>query len=168
MLKKYSDIISGAILLLFSAAMYYATTKIKVFAAMEGLSSRFFPRIVIAGLVLLGAIVFYRGIQIARTYVVEASEGMGIHGNKLSVGTLCSIETILAIFIYVGLLEPVGFLITTTFYLVAQMLILAPERARKKDYILYVSISLICSLGIYYLFAKAVVCRILKRKWRTL
>ncbi len=151
-MKKYADVISGTILLLFSTLMYYATTKIKVFAAMEGLSSRFFPRIVIAVLTLLGAIVLYRGILVARTYDSQAEKGTS--GRKLSAGTRCSIETILAIFAYVALLEPVGFLIATVLYLIAQMAILSPEKACKKNYVRYAIIAVICSVGIYFLFSK--------------
>lgn len=152
-MRKYSDVISGTVLLLFSAVFFYATTKIHVFASLEGLSSKFFPRIVIGVLVLLGAIIFLRGLHEAKNFVEPAGEQQG--GKRISVGSLCAMETILAIFIYVLLLEPVGFLLSTVFYLVAQMVILAPPAQTKKNYITFAVIALIASSGIYFLFSMA-------------
>lgn len=43
MFKKYADALWGVVILIVCALMFYATTQIRVFAAMEGLSSRFFP-----------------------------------------------------------------------------------------------------------------------------
>ena len=154
-MKKYSDMISGAIILLVSAILFYGTTQIRVIASMEGLTSKFFPRIVVGGLALMGLIIFYRGFKASRSASAAASGEETAGPKKLSVGTRCAIETMIAILIYVCLMEPVGFLITTFVYLIAQMLILAPGKVTKKTLILFVIISLIASTGIYFLFTRA-------------
>lgn len=151
MFKKYSDVISGTAIVLFSALFFYASTKIRVFAAMEGLSSRFFPRIVVGVLAFLGMIVLLRGLVKAKAYVPDTQADAA---KGLSQGALCAIETIVAIFVYVMLLEPIGFLIPTVVYLFAQILILSTGKPSKKSLALYAGIALVTSCAIYFIFTR--------------
>lgn len=152
-MKRFSDIISGSVILLVSAILFYGTTQIRVIASMEGLTSRFFPRIVVGVMAVLGLLILVRGIKAARVSV-SAEEDHADSSKGITTGTRCVIETLIAIFVYVFLMEPVGFLITTVLYLFVQMLILAPSPITKKNYLLFAMISLISSIGIYLLFTR--------------
>ena len=70
----------------------------------------------------------------------------------MSVGGRCVFETFVAIFIYVTIIDPLGFLLSTVVYLIAQMIILYPEKLTEKKLILFVVISIVASAAIYYIF----------------
>lgn len=150
MLKKYRDMLWGIAILVICGVMFYETTQIRVFAAMEGLSSRFFPRIVIAVMVVLGGFLTYRGVVHAKQYVPEEKEEKA----GLSQGNKCVLQTLAALLLYVVLLEPVGFILSTILYLFVQMLILS-SKPTKKQMAAFALISVVTSVGIYFLFTKA-------------
>ena len=55
--------------------------------------------------------------------------------------------------IYVNILMPVGFIISTLLYLVLQITVLAPDDKRtKKDLIKYAIITVVFTLVVYFLF----------------
>ena len=63
------------------------------------------------------------------------------------------LESLLLATIYVNVLKPVGFLISTFVYLTLQMIVLAPNDKRtKKEIIKYVIINLIFTVVVYVLF----------------
>ena len=62
-----------------------------------------------------------------------------------------SLLTMGLIIVYAVLMKSVGFIITTFVYMMAQMLIL---REGKKNWLLMVIISLVMSVGIYFLFTR--------------
>ena len=149
-MKRYIDAIWGAAILVVCALMFYATSQIKTFAAMHGLDSRFFPHIVAGVLAVLGTILLVRGLIYAKNYVPDPSEAE--KGHKMSVGSRCVLETFIVIFIYVLLIEPLGFLFSTIIYLIAQMIVLYPEKLTKKKIILFAVISVVSSVAIYFIF----------------
>ena len=58
-----------------------------------------------------------------------------------------------AALLYVNLLKPVGFLVTTLVYLFVQIFILAPDQNRtKKDLLRYLIIDVIFTFVVYMLF----------------
>ncbi|MGI5987925.1 MAG: tripartite tricarboxylate transporter TctB family protein [Dysosmobacter sp.] len=150
MLKKYRDLIWGLVILAVCGVMFYETTQIRVFAAMDGLSSRFFPRIVIAVMVILGGFLTYRGVVHAKQYVSEGKE----EKTGLSQGNKCVIQTLAALLLYVVLLDPVGFILSTILYLFLQMVILS-SKITKKNLVVFALISVVTSVAIYFLFTKA-------------
>ena len=70
---------------------------------------------------------------------------------KLIEVPLKSLLTMGLIIVYALLMKSVGFIITTFVYMMAQMFIL---REGKKNWLLMVVISLIMSVGIYFLFTR--------------
>ena len=75
MFKKYADALWGVVILIVCALMFYATTQIRVFAAMEGLSSRFFPRVIIAIMAILGLFLIYFDLKRAKGYTQPEEDG---------------------------------------------------------------------------------------------
>lgn len=150
-MKKYMDTIWGVAILILCALMFYATSQIRTFAAMHGLDSRFFPHIVAGVLAVLGTILLIRGLTNVKNYMPYSGETKKEH-KGLSVGGRCVFETFVAIFIYVTIIDPLGFLLSTVVYLIAQMIILYPEKLTKKKLILFVVISIVASAAIYYIF----------------
>ncbi len=152
MFKKYADALWGVVILIVCALMFYATTQIRVFAAMEGLSSRFFPRVIIAIMAILGLFLIYFDLKRAKGYTQPEEDSQKKKG--ISVGDQCVLETMVALLAYVALLDPIGFIPTTIVYLIVQMTILS-SKPSKKDLLLFALIAVVSSVGIYFLFTKA-------------
>lgn len=63
--------------------------------------------------------------------------------------------TILFLCIYVLLLDKIGFILMTSAYLIAQMLLLTKVGARKKKAVFIILLSIAFSVAVYFLFVKA-------------
>ena len=151
MLKKYRDVFCGAFLILLAAGLYAASFGIKS-VALNLIKADFFPRLDAALLLVLGVILVVSGFLKAKQAQPEAGETVPFWKND---GTISMLETLVLLVLYIGLMKPLGFVITTVFYLIAQMYTLTPrEKRTKRNLALFVVISLITSLAIYLLFTK--------------
>lgn len=151
MLKKYRDVFCGAFLILLAAGLYAASFGIKS-VALNLIKADFFPRLDAALLLVLGVILVVSGFLKAKQAPPETSETVPFWKND---GTISMLETLVLLALYIGLMKPLGFVITTFFYLIAQMYTLTPrEKRTKRNLALFVVISLVTSLAIYLLFTK--------------
>lgn len=145
--KKYNDIIAGAVLLVITF-FYYSGTFIKSTFQLSQYGAEFLPRIycVVMAITSIGLII--KGIYELKDYKSEDTRNFKDHINGIiKVGI-----SILLVVIYIALLEHMGFIIMTTFYLVCQIFVLAPKEKRKP--IKFVLVSILCSGILNYIFIR--------------
>lgn len=151
MLKKYKDVFCGSALILLGVGLYIASFGIKS-VALNLIKADFFPRLDAALLVILGLILVVTGLAKAQHYQPAEEKDIPFWEND---GTISMLETLGLIALYIFALKPVGFVIATFVYLVAQMYVLAPrEKRTRKNMVLFVVISLITSIVVYLVFVK--------------
>ena len=153
MLRKYKDVIAGGFVILLGAALYIASLSIKSLP-MNLLKADFFPKMAACMFGFLGICLVMEGVKSAKTFD-ENVEGDEKDGEDNASGTISMVATLALIALYIFCLEPIGFVLSTIVYLVAQMYILADAAHHsKKDIVLFMVLSVITSVGIYQLFTK--------------
>jgi hypothetical protein len=145
--KKYWDLASGSVLLLFSAVLFIGAQRVKTLA-VSSIGSGFFPSVVAMLLAITSIAIIIGGVAQARksdstTEKTKAEDKPRVWG---VIGTFALMA------FYAILLPKLGFLITTTVYLFVQINILSPNESRKQ--ILFGIISVVTSVVIYYTFVK--------------
>lgn len=139
-LKRYSELILGAIILILGIVYFFLTNNLP---SKEGIDSRFLPYILSGFLFLLSIIQINRGIKFIK-HEIEEDE-------KVTGDYLTFMKSLVAIILYIGMLNILGFIIATIIFLFFQFTILTPNRL-KANYLLYIIISIVTSLLVYYLF----------------
>jgi hypothetical protein len=156
--KKYWDLASGSVLLLFSAVLFIGAQQVKTLA-VSSIGSGFFPSVVAVLLALTSVMIIIGGIAQARqpepaTGKAKAAAGNPADGkpaeDKPRVWGV--IGTFVLMAFYAILLPKLGFLITTTVYLFVQINILSPNESRKQ--VLFAIISVVSAVVIYFTFVK--------------
>ncbi|MBR3545820.1 MAG: tripartite tricarboxylate transporter TctB family protein [Oscillospiraceae bacterium] len=151
MLKKYSDVFCGIFLILLGVGLYVLSFGIKS-VALNLIKADFFPRLDAALFVILGAILAVSGFVKAKNAPAETEKEPPFWKNDGSVSML---ETLALIAAYIWLMKPVGFVIDTVVYLIAQMIVLTPREKRTgKNIVLFALISVITAFVIYLLFTR--------------
>lgn len=146
-LKKYGDLLVSVFYLVLGVVMLImakALPKSKVMA----IGPDFMPTVVaILILVLAGILLLQTVNRLRRGGAVDAAAEKDTSDYKRVLASL-----VLAT-VYVNILKPVGFLISTFVYLGLQIPVLAPDDKRsKKDIIKYTVISLVFTVIVYVLF----------------
>ena len=151
MLNKYQDVFCGVFLILLGVGLYAMSFRIKS-VALNLIKADFFPRLDAALFVILGLILTGTGLSKARHSQAEAADSVPFWKQDATVSML---ETLGLIAVYIALMKPVGFVITTVLYLIAQMYVLTPREKRTgKNAVLFAVISLVTSLAIYLCFTR--------------
>lgn len=145
MKKKYWDLVSGSVLLVFSGVLFIGAQQVKTLA-VSSIGSGFFPSVVAILLAITSVFIIIGGIAQAKkpdkaSDKAKAEEKPRVWG---VIGTFALMA------FYAILLPKLGFLITTTVYLFVQINILSPNESRKQ--FLFGIISVISAVSIYYLF----------------
>ncbi len=145
--KKYGDIIVGIFFMALSAILMVMAQMLPKSKVME-IGPDFMP-MVIGGLtfVLAAALTFLS----VKNFKMHAAE---IDPAKLPD---CDYKRVLLsvilVLVYVFVLQPVGFIVSTLVFLPLQMLVLSPEDKRgKKDIIMLLIIDVIFTMAVFFLF----------------
>jgi putative tricarboxylic transport membrane protein len=146
LLGRYKDVIAALAFMTFSAALFFNTGSIRVFAPNSGsyINARFFPYLlssVLGAFSVLQLIISIRNLPESRT---DAGTGMSRDGMIRIALTLALLA------VYVAFLQNVGFLIMTAVYVFFQTLLLTPRNRVNKKFAL--GLALISSSAIYFLF----------------
>ena len=138
------EILSGVIFFLIAVALYAGSYAIVV-TTNDAMGPQFFPRTVA---VLMGLLAV---VQVAGGLKKEKKE----HGDGEKGGI--SIATMAILFAYALLVQTVGFIIMTAFYLMVQILLLLPEKSLKsrKGILITAALSIVAPIFIYQLFYRA-------------
>lgn len=137
----------GIFSIAFGTVLFILSTGIKDFAAV-GVGAKFFPRLAATGFILLGILLL---LELRQVVVNTASpsepapKSTRFHLNP----ALYSMGLLVA---YVALLEPVGYIISSTLYIFFQIQIL--HRGNKHHYVRYAIISIISAIITYLLFVR--------------
>ena len=127
--RQLLDIGAGIVTILLAILVYVDSASIKVIADTT-LDARFYPKFLAVLMILLSLIMILRaGIQLSRA---ENSSSGSAKENKHAVvkEILPAAETLLLLGLYVFAIEPVGFLLSTPFYVFGQAWILTPKSQR--------------------------------------
>jgi len=142
------DLFIGIGFLLLSIGVWIASFSIKRLVVSR-IGSAFVPQLAASLLGILSIILIVQSVAAKSKAVPEASQKEKPEVSAESRKRV--LLTFLLILLYLALLEPVGFLITTAFYLFFQFLVLS---RKKPNLPLYGLIAVSTSIIVYYLFVK--------------
>jgi len=146
--KKYGDFVVGIFYAVLGIALIIGAKALPKSKVME-IGPDFMPTLVgviilvLAGILLVETFAKFK----ANAAELEASGFKDTSDYKRVLGSL------VAAIIYVNILKPVGFIVSTLVYLIIQIYILAPDNKRtKKDLIQYAIIDVVFTVVVYFLF----------------
>ena len=152
-MERYKDILGGLFWLLVAVGMYYASFNIRVLAigssSTSFVGSGFMPRLVAIGMVILSCIIIWQSWQKNKLAKDSASVNGNCSFRQIYLPVVVSVGLLI---LYIAFMEQLGFVIMTAVYLCGQMLILASAEHRKP--VLFVVISIVSALAIYYTFVE--------------
>ena len=146
--RKYGDFVVGIFYAVLGAALIIGSRALPKSKVME-IGPDFMPTLIGAIILILAGILLVETATRFRSQSAEldASGFKDISDYKRVLGSL------VAATVYVNILKPVGFIISTLVYLLVQIYILAPDQSRtKKDIVTYVIIDVVFTVVVYMLF----------------
>ncbi|MDF2887096.1 MAG: hypothetical protein K0R23_1481 [Lacrimispora sp.] len=146
-IKKYGDMIVGGFFMILSAGMMIMAKMLPKSTIMD-IGPDFMPMCIgIVTFILAAAMAFLNVKNLkARTAEAEKMEKEDLDYKRMII-------SFMLILVYVYLLQPVGFIVTTILYLPFQMYVLAPdEKKTKKDIIQLAVITVIFTIVVFFLF----------------
>jgi len=174
-MKKYKDIIMGAVLFAVGLIYFLMSFSIKLTYIDQIVGSRMFPQI--CGVVLMGlsmslavsAVMHLRQPR-PETDSVDVEEMadrvMGRDREKHVLAPAVKTLLVLVSFaVFCWLLDKIGFAFAAFLYLFSQMLLIAGRKLKAKDIVFYLVLSAVLSAGIYYLFYKGFSLMLPKASW---
>lgn len=154
----YNDAVLGAFLTLASVGLFVMSFSIKIMK--EPVSSvdtaRFFPQLVFGALIPIGIVMIIRGLIKAKTQRATAPSGEQLAAQVMAFER--SIIALLAILIFIALMEPVGFIPMAIIYMMFNMFYMS-ERAAWKP-VLFLIVSVVVAVACYFLFRQFVYVRL--------
>ena len=146
-IKKFGDLIVSAFYTVLSIVIIYLATQLPKSKVMA-IGPDFMPLVVGIISLVLAVILLIQSIAKLRKKEDKVEVEEKEHCDYRRV-----LESLLLATIYVNVLKPVGFLISTFVYLTLQMIVLAPNDKRtKKEIIKYLIINLIFTVVVFVLF----------------
>ncbi|GLB28941.1 hypothetical protein LAD12857_08640 [Lacrimispora amygdalina] len=146
-IKKYGDMIVGGFFMILSAGMMIMAKMLPKSTIME-IGPDFMPMCIgIVTFVLAAALAFFNLKNLKmRTAEAEKMEKEDLDYKRMLI-------SFILILVYVYLLQPVGFIVTTILYLPFQMYVLAPdEKKTKKDIVQLAVTSVVFTFIVFFLF----------------
>lgn len=145
--KKYGDIVVGVFFMALSAIMMVMAKMLPKSKVMD-IGPDFMPLVIGAITFILAAILTFLNVKNMKMRAAE------IDPSKIED---CDYKRVLLsallVLIYVFILQPVGFIISTLVFLPLQMLVLSPDDQRgKKQVIQLLVIDLIFTMVVFFLF----------------
>ena len=157
--KGCNDFFSGIVLCVFSAAYFYAATQIKIMKMLSAsfLNASSVPKLWGALMFLLGVVLIIRGrLQILRARKDgTAPEAVSVNQwmKTFLAENYAVILMLVVLGLYVFLMEPIGFLLSTVLFLWAEFNILSRKTERR--IVLTGILAVIFGAAIYLLFRYA-------------
>jgi len=146
-IKKYGDIIVGGFFMVLSAGMMVMAKMLPKSTIMD-IGPDFMPMCIGLVTFLLAAALAFLNIKNLKMRTAEAEKM-----EKEDLDYKRMLTSFILILVYVYLLQPVGFIVTTILYLPFQMYVLAPdEKKTKKDIIQLAVTSVIFTFVVFFLF----------------
>ncbi len=151
-----SDLITGGLFCAFSAAYFILATQIPIPGSLKAslLDASSIPKLWGGMMFVLGVILALRGlkkIQGAKKEGYQPQSGGGVARlKKFILDSRAAIGMFVILFVYIAILQPVGFLISTILFLFGEFYILTRKEERKPLVIALLAVAF--GVGIYALF----------------
>lgn len=146
-IQRYDYLIIGIISLVVSVA-YFIGAMLLPKSELFFVDSDFIPKIYAVSLFVLSVVTIFVGIKKARTF--DEKEG---YKEAYPIEYKRTLLVYVVFVAYVMVLDFLGFFISTFFFLSVEIYMFAPDdKKRKTDIIMYVVLSLITSVAVYYVF----------------
>lgn len=143
------DLLTGITFIAFALFIFWASFDIQDFSSI-GVGASFAPRLVAVLFVMVGAAIIFLGKN-QKSLPAEDTSLKKEHSKGL-VGLPAAFLTITLMATYGFLLKYLGFIIASSFYVFFQILIL--NKSSKKTYFVFILISIISTILIYFIFYK--------------
>jgi putative tricarboxylic transport membrane protein len=148
--KKYGDIIVGAVFTAISIALLVAAQMLPKSKVMD-IGPEFMPMVI--GVITLILALFLL-LTSLRNFKAHSEELLSAEIPDCDYKRV--ISSIILVLIYVFVMKPVGFVISTLVYLMLQMLVLSPDDERDKKHIIILAvIDIIFTILVFMLFRYA-------------
>lgn len=153
-MNQSKDVLTGSVIVTLGLLLFVATLGVKDFAAV-GVGATFLPRIAAGLFVFLGAVMLIAALRSTPTKpgrtrsTTETTEKPA----KVFGGIGAVLLSFVLMSLYVGLMDKLGFILTSTAYIFVQTLILT--KGAPRQYLRFGLLALLTSVGVYYLFVKA-------------
>jgi len=146
--KKYGDFVVGIFYAVLGIALIIGAKALPKSKVMD-IGPDFMPTLVGAIILILAVILLVETFARFKTTSAE----LDASGYKDTSDYKRVLSSLVAAIVYVNVLKPVGFIISTLVYLFLQIYILAPDKSRtKKDIITYAIIDVVFTIVVYLLF----------------
>lgn len=146
-IKKYGDVIVSIFFMVFSAAMMVMAKMLPKSAVMD-IGPDFMPMCVGGLTFVLAAVLLFLSVK---NFKMKAAEAEQSERENLDYKRV--LLSFLLILVYVYVLAPVGFIVSTMLYLPVQMLILAPaDKREKRNVVQLIIISVVFTFVVFFLF----------------
>ncbi len=145
---------TGLGVILLAIFLYSASFDIREFITTR-VGASFLPRLTAVLFAILGAILVLGSFRCARPVetVEQESEVNATAKEPQVFGGLPAVGlSVLLMSLYVGLINSVGFIVTSAVYIFLQILVLSKDA--KRNYLLFVLVSIIIPVVVYLLFVK--------------
>lgn len=153
--KQYKlDIIPGIVIAVFSIAYLAMIPSIQTFTGLGStpLTNHFIPYLWGGALLVLGLWITVRGFRKRKKYLAEGGK---IEKTSIKDALMEKREVVasfVALTLYVALMGPIGFAITTIVYVFVQILILTPRENWKKTYVPAAITAVVAGVLLFYIF----------------
>lgn len=153
--KQYKlDIIPGIVIALFSIAYLAMVPGIATFTGLGStpLTNHFVPYLWGGALLVLSLWIIVRGLRKRKKYLAEGGKIEKTSIKDALIEKREVVASFIALTLYVALMGPVGFVITTIVYVFAQILILTPREKWKKSYVPAAITAVVTGILLFYIF----------------
>lgn len=151
-MEKYKPILPGMTFLAISIFIYALSYQIHM-TSVESLGPQFFPRIVAVSMAVLSIASVLRNFSKVKTAPAKPAAGKDKSENSYAREFYLTVALLI---LYALLIQIVGFVVLSVFYLFFQILLVSPkEDINRKKMILFGVISVVTPIGLYYLFYHA-------------
>ena len=146
--KKYGDLVVGIFFMALGVVLYVAAAALPKSAVME-IGPDFMPKVIAALTFVLALVLTIQSAKGLKSKEIDPASVPKSDYKRV-------ISSIILVLIYVFVMRPVGFIITTLVFLPLQMLILSPDDKRGvKNIVVLLVIDVIFTIAVYLLFRYA-------------
>lgn len=146
-IKKFGDIIVGVFFMILSAVMIFAATTLPKSKVMD-IGPDFMPMVIGIITFALAALLTVNAVRNLKTRSAELANEKPEECDYKRV-----ILSFILVLVYVFILQPIGFIVSTLLFLPPQMLVLAPDDQRgTKQIIQILIIDVVFTLIVFFLF----------------
>lgn len=155
-MKRYGELISGVVVFMIAAVYFWIAFSIKKFGAGQPgiITSDVMPKIYGAAVLLLSAVLIFRGIRGLKMSSAPDPQEDAQTGRKFPVEPEILL-TFLLLVVYVALLQTVGFVIMSILFVLGLSTILLPAEKRcTRSYLTILAVAVIFTVAIAAIFVK--------------